>query len=118
MHVIGSAVPHYIIGIAIGAGIFGMFMLCEGFMVPRDSIPDYWIWGYYLGFHTYSFQSFIYEQFKHGLEDTTSSAFNILDRLGMKDVDTDRNMGILVAYTVVLQLIFFGILYKFHTGRR
>ncbi|TMW64530.1 hypothetical protein Poli38472_011410 [Pythium oligandrum] len=61
MHVIAAAVPHYIIGIALGAGIFGMFMLCEGFMVPRKAIPHYWIWGYYLAFHSYSFESFMYK---------------------------------------------------------
>ncbi|KAE9004835.1 hypothetical protein PR002_g16945 [Phytophthora rubi] len=43
MHVIGSAVPRHIIRIAFGAGVLGMLMMCEGFMVPRDLIPDYWI---------------------------------------------------------------------------
>ncbi|KAE8907623.1 hypothetical protein PF002_g13351 [Phytophthora fragariae] len=43
VHVIGSAVPRHIVGIALGAGLFGMLMMCEGFMVPRDLIPDYWI---------------------------------------------------------------------------
>ncbi|KAE8984499.1 hypothetical protein PR003_g19557 [Phytophthora rubi] len=43
VHVIGSAVPRHIVGIALGAGLFGMLMMCEGFMVPRDMIPDYWI---------------------------------------------------------------------------
>jgi ABC-type multidrug transport system ATPase subunit len=115
MHVIGAAVPHYIIGIALGAGIFGMFMLCEGFMVPRDTIPDYWIWGYYLAFHTYSFESFVYKHFAY--EDTPMSKA-ILKRLNMEKVDVDRDMGILAAYAIGLQLIFTFILYKFHTGRR
>jgi len=115
MHVIGAAAPHYIIGIALGAGIFGMFMLCEGFMVPRDSIPDYWIWGYYLAFHTYSFETFVYKQFA---EENTEGAIRLLTRLGMTDVDAPRNMVILVGYAVGFELVFTWILYKFHTGRR
>ena len=29
MALIGACVPHYIIGIALGAGLFGFFMLCQ-----------------------------------------------------------------------------------------
>uniref|UniRef100_H3GHI5 ABC transporter domain-containing protein n=1 Tax=Phytophthora ramorum TaxID=164328 RepID=H3GHI5_PHYRM len=115
MHVIGSAVPHYIIGIALGAGVFGMFMLCEGFMVPRASIPDYWIWGYYLAFHSYSFESFVFKQFEN---ETSDAAKAILAKYGMEDVDVPRDMLLLVVYIVAFQAIFAFILWKFHTGRR
>ncbi|KAL4155440.1 hypothetical protein PRNP1_007550 [Phytophthora ramorum] len=115
MHVIGAAVPHYIIGIALGAGIYGMFMLCEGFMVPKDAIPDYWIWAYYIAFHSYSFKSFVYEHFIHV---DTPAAKAILARLNLEDVDTPQNMIILACYAIGLELIFTFILYKFHTGRR
>ncbi|KAG1690166.1 hypothetical protein DVH05_028714 [Phytophthora capsici] len=115
MHVIGAAVPHYIIGIALGAGVFGMFMLCEGFMVPRDSIPDYWIWGYYLAFHSYSFESFVFKQFEH---ETSEQAQAILTKYGMENVDVTRDMLLLVVYIVGFQAIFAFILWKFHTGRR
>ncbi|KAJ0401355.1 hypothetical protein ATCC90586_000962 [Pythium insidiosum] len=115
MHVIGAAVPHYIIGIALGAGMFGMFMLCEGFMVPFHSMPSYWLWGYYLAFHTYSFESFMYEHFS---KVDTAEAWALLKDYGMEHVDVTQNMLILVAYAVVLQILFVFVLYFFHTGRR
>ncbi|KAL4150304.1 hypothetical protein PRNP1_009708 [Phytophthora ramorum] len=115
MHVIGSAVPHYIIGIALGAGVFGMFMLCEGFMVPRASIPDYWIWGYYLAFHSYSFESFVFKQFEN---ETSDAAKAILVKYGMENVDVMQDMLYLAAYIVGFQIIFMFILWKYHTGRR
>ncbi|KAG6614192.1 ABC transporter G family member 15 [Phytophthora cinnamomi] len=115
MHVIGAAVPHYIIGIALGAGVFGMFMLCEGFMVPRDSIPDYWIWGYYLAFHSYSFESFVFKQFEN---ESSEEAQIILKKYGMENVDVSRDMLLLIVYIVGFQAIFAFILWKFHTGRR
>uniref|UniRef100_A0AAV1V5T7 ABC transporter domain-containing protein n=1 Tax=Peronospora matthiolae TaxID=2874970 RepID=A0AAV1V5T7_9STRA len=114
MHVIGAAVPHYIIGIALGAGVFGMFMLCEGFMVPRESIPGYWIWGYYVAFHSYSFESFVFKQFEH---ETSDEAKAILTKYGMENVDVTRDMLILVGYVVIFQIMYMAILWKFHTGR-
>ncbi|KAG7380932.1 hypothetical protein PHYPSEUDO_006606 [Phytophthora pseudosyringae] len=69
MHVIGAGVPHYVIGTALGVGVFDTFMLYEGFMVPRDSIRDYWIWGCYLAFHSYSFGSFAFKQFANETSD-------------------------------------------------
>ena len=112
MHVIGAAIPVYIIGIALGAGIFGMFMLCEGFMVTKDAIPGWWIWAYCIGFHTYSFQWFMYNEFHE-------SQPAILDMYDIpRDLDICKNIVILVSYALILEIVFFGILYKFHTGKR
>mmetsp|Transcript_56248 Transcript_56248/g.174452 ORF Transcript_56248/g.174452 Transcript_56248/m.174452 type:complete len:609 (+) Transcript_56248:89-1915(+) len=115
MHTIGAAQPHYIIGMAFGAGLFGMFMLCEGFMVPKDDIPKGWIWGYYFAFHTYSFEWFMWNQFgEHG------GAFGplILQQYDISNVDPARNAIVLVAWAVAMEIAFFLVLYVFHTGRR
>lgn len=56
-------VPHYIIGMALVAGSYGMFMLCQGYMIVKSKIPDYLIWGHYISFHTYSFKSFMHNEF-------------------------------------------------------
>ncbi|KAG3122660.1 hypothetical protein C6341_g26875 [Phytophthora cactorum] len=84
-------------------------------MVPRDSIPDYWIWGYYLAFHSYSFESFVFKQFEN---ETSDAAKGILTKYGMEDVDVMQDMLYLVAYVAGFQIIFMFILWKFHTGRR
>ncbi|CAK4354690.1 unnamed protein product [Aphanomyces euteiches] len=81
MHVLGAVAPHYIIGIALGAGVFGMFMLVEGFMMPCKSIPAGWRWVHYIAFHSYSFKSFMYKQFEP-MGTPTSKA--ILQRFDMK----------------------------------
>ena len=63
MTLISVLVPHYIIGMAIGAGAFGFFMLCCGFFVLPSNIPDWFIWGYWMGFHTYAFELFMWTEF-------------------------------------------------------
>eukprot|EP00966_Prymnesium_polylepis_P253935 5868776-Prymnesium_polylepis.1 len=50
MCLVGALVPHYIIGIALGAGAYGMFMLCEGAFKVKDDIPPWFIWVHYLGY--------------------------------------------------------------------
>ncbi|KAI9914491.1 hypothetical protein PsorP6_007143 [Peronosclerospora sorghi] len=116
MHLLGAAVPHYIMGIALGAGLFGMFMLCEGFMVPYDDMPVYWRWGYYIAFHTYSFESFMYEHFS---AINTPEARALLRSYGMDHVNVWRNMIILAAYSVMLQILVIGVLMlRFNRHRR
>ncbi|EGZ12217.1 ABC transporter-like protein [Phytophthora sojae] len=116
MHLLGAAVPHYIMGIALGAGLFGMFMLCEGFMVPFSDMPVYWKWGYYLAFHTYSFESFMYEHFS---QVNTEEAWDLLKSYGMENVNFTQDMIILACYSVVLQILVIGVLWlRFNRHRR
>mmetsp|Transcript_13847 Transcript_13847/g.19217 ORF Transcript_13847/g.19217 Transcript_13847/m.19217 type:complete len:122 (-) Transcript_13847:275-640(-) len=121
MSVIAVLVPHYIVGIALGAGIFGFFMLCQGFFIMHDDIPDWFIWGYYIAFHTYSFRVFMYNEFD-SVDSFDSELFptgqSVLHFYSMEDVDIGRDLGILVAYVVFFRLLFMFILWRYHTGKR
>ena len=60
---ISTIVPSFIVGIAIAAGAFGMFMLVCGFFLLADNIPNYWIWAHYISQDKYSFEAFMYNEF-------------------------------------------------------
>ncbi|KAG3049170.1 hypothetical protein PI124_g24260, partial [Phytophthora idaei] len=71
-------------------------------------------WGYYLAFHSYSFESFVFKQFEN---ETSDAAKAILTKYGMEDVDVMQDMLYLVAYVAGFQIIFMFILWKIHTCR-
>ncbi|KAL1504553.1 hypothetical protein AB1Y20_010953 [Prymnesium parvum] len=120
---IGSCVPHYIIGIALGAGQFGFFMLCQGFFIVRDEIPGWFIWGHYMAFHTYTFRAFMRNEF-HPIEKFNDPRFGTGDAvLAFYSITTDPDDTIIdlvvicsigfaycLAYALVLQF--------WHTGQR
>eukprot|EP01006_Ploeotia_vitrea_P052301 TRINITY_DN67669_c10_g1_i1.p1 TRINITY_DN67669_c10_g1~~TRINITY_DN67669_c10_g1_i1.p1 ORF type:complete len:685 (+),score=379.37 TRINITY_DN67669_c10_g1_i1:148-2202(+) len=125
MAVLSAIVPIYIVGMALGAGIFGMFMLCEGFFMVLENIPDYWIWGYYMGFHAYSFRLFMWTEFD-GLalkcDQGATCAFPdgaaVLKYYDMDDTDVAADFAVLIAMFVIYRIIFYAILKVFHTGKR
>ena len=62
MMAIAPLVPHYLMGIAVGAGIMGLFMIVCGFFQPLDSMPGP-VLRYplsYLSYHTYAFTGAYY----------------------------------------------------------
>ncbi|KAG7377677.1 hypothetical protein PHYBOEH_000745 [Phytophthora boehmeriae] len=115
MHLIAACVPHFIIGMALGAAVFGWFILCMGLFVPRPAIPNYWIWAYYLGFMSYGFEALMHNQFDNESSDESRA---ILSRFGFENADLGRDLAILAANAVAFEIIFAVILYKYHTGRR
>lgn len=125
MNLVASIAPHYIVGIALAAGVFGFFMLCEGFFIVKDKIPDYLIWGYYLGFHTYSFRSFMFNEFnsieKFDIPDCAqfSNGKDVLKFYGMQDVVIWHDMLVLVGWAGAVQLCFYSVLrFVWGTGKR
>jgi len=116
-----ALVPHYIIGIAMAAGCFGFFMLCEGFFKVRDDIPPWLYWGHLIAPHTYTFRIFMVNEFEL-IDDFNSSRFengtDVLEFYDMDDADIWFDFGILACYAVGFQIIFFFVLYVCHTGKR
>mmetsp|Transcript_41790 Transcript_41790/g.104472 ORF Transcript_41790/g.104472 Transcript_41790/m.104472 type:complete len:677 (+) Transcript_41790:64-2094(+) len=121
MALIGSVVPHYIIGIALGAATFGFFMLCEGFLIVKSDIPDWFIWGHYIAFHTYSFRPFMVNEFQH-IEKFNSPQFangmDVIKFYQMDGYDIWKDLLILLGYAGGFQVIYGLILQFFHTGKR
>jgi len=106
-------VPHYIIGMALVAGLYGMFMLCEGFLIVKNDIPPWFIWGYYIAFHTYTFRVFMYNEFdpiKVIVDSNFVSGESVLKFYSMDDVVVGNEFAILVGYIVGIQLIISAVL--------
>ncbi|KAG2450898.1 hypothetical protein HYH02_004730 [Chlamydomonas schloesseri] len=65
MMAIAAVVPHYLMGIAGGAGILGMYMLVCGFFQPVGELPAP-VWRYplhYISYHSYAFAGFMHNEF-------------------------------------------------------
>ena len=121
MNLVAATMPHFIIGIALAAGIFGFFMLSEGFFIVKDEIPNWFIWGYYAAFHTYSFRIFLFNEFNE-MGNLTSPIFtsgnDVLRYYSANDVNVLSDTFILLSYLCVFQMSFTFILYRYHTGKR
>jgi hypothetical protein len=121
MALMAALVPHYIVGIALAAGVFGFFMLCEGFFIVKSKIPGYLIWGYYLAPHTYTFRMFMHNEFDSAGEFNSRvfpSGTSVLEFYDMTNVNILYDTLILILFAVGLQTFFGSALYFLHTGRR
>lgn len=124
MAVVSAIVPHYIIGIAIGAGLYGFFMLCQGFLIVRSDIPPWFIWGYYIAFHTYAFRVFMHNEFDPigRFDDAENPSWqtgdDVLDFYDMDDVNVGADLAILAAYAIGFQVIYYLLLrFRDKSGR-
>jgi hypothetical protein len=116
-----ALVPHYIIGIALAAGVFGFSMLCEGFFKVKSEIPDYLIWGYYVSPHAYTFRTFMFNEFKP-IKNLDSVFFedgeDVLKFYNMRNVNMTSDLFVLLAFTLGIQLLYAFVLHKYHHGLR
>jgi len=121
-HLVSHVVPHFIIGIALVAGIYGMFMLLQGFMIVPSEFPGWLGWSYNIAFHTYSWRTFMYNEF-HG-EDVTFDSIqfgtgqSILELYEIEDVNPTSDMLVLLGYAIFIHCLSFSVLHIKHTVHR
>ena len=51
------AAPSLEVATASSTGMITFFTMFAGFMIPKNSIPDYWIWAYHISIPRYSVEA-------------------------------------------------------------
>ena len=100
-------IPYYIIAMALVSGMYGMFMLTEGFLIIKKDIPGYLIWIYYIGFHTYSFEAFMFNEF-NSIETFESDQFKsgkaVLQFYSMDDTKIWKDCLVILAWWIMIEI--------------
>jgi len=118
---VSHAVPHFVIGMAMIAGLFGFFMLFQGFMLVPSDFPDWLRWTNSVAFHTYSWRSFMVTEFEG--EEFPGTPFptgeDVLRFYEIEDTNREEDMYVLIGYCLilhVLSLVVLTIRYSFFKG--
>jgi len=118
---VSHMVPHFVIGMALIAGMFGFFMLFQGFMLVPSDFPSWLKWTNKIAFHTYSWRSFMVTEFRgetfNDAQFPTGEA--VLEFYEIEDTDRGNDMITLLFYTIILHLLSFVVLhvrYSWFTG--
>jgi len=119
MMAIAPIVPNFLMGIAAGAGLLGVFMIVCGFFQPLGSMPQP-IFRYplsYMSFHTYAFTGFMRSQFEGtgdvwGSPDGTGTVDGdyVLSYYEIMDINQWICFLILICMVVFYRLLFLSTL--------
>lgn len=110
---VSHAAPHFVIGMAMIAGLFGFFMLFQGFMLVPSDFPDWLRWTNSVAFHTYSWRSFMATEFAG--EEFPDTPFptgeDVLKFYEIEDTDREADMYVLIYYCLILHCFSFIVLW-------
>ena len=119
---VSHVVPHFVIGMALLAGLYGLFMLVQGFMLVPSNFPDWLYWLYFTGPQTYAWRTFMVSEFRGSETFVGSETFQtgeaVLEFYEIEDVVRGNDMVVLAGYAIVVNLVSFGVLYLRHNYLR
>ena len=104
---VSHLVPHFIIGMALLAGMYGFFMLFQGFMIVPSEMPNWLQWVNSIAFHTYSWRSFMYIEFNADdeFEGPFPTGQDVLIFYEIDDVSVGNDMVVLVCYAAIVHAL-------------
>eukprot|EP00565_Helicotheca_tamesis_P005736 CAMPEP_0185727946 /NCGR_PEP_ID=MMETSP1171-20130828/3465_1 /TAXON_ID=374046 /ORGANISM="Helicotheca tamensis, Strain CCMP826" /LENGTH=638 /DNA_ID=CAMNT_0028396591 /DNA_START=36 /DNA_END=1952 /DNA_ORIENTATION=+ len=116
---VSHMVPHFIVGMALVAGFYGLFMLLQGFMIVPSEFPGWLEWSYNVAFHTYSWRTFMFNEFHNQIfPDAEEAGFGngnkILEVYEIESVNPSDDMVVLVCYGIIIHLCSFALLTAKH----
>ena len=112
---VSHIVPHFVIDMALVAGLYGYFMLFMGFMVVPSKFPTWLRWTYNVAFHTYSWRTFMYNEFccedDVRFEGPYPTGKDVLRAFEIEDVNRGKDMVVLVCYAVIMHMLSLVVLH-------
>jgi len=116
---ISHIVPHFVIGMALLAGLYGFFMLFMGFMLVPSEFPNWLGWVYFVSFHTYSWRTFMKSEFGDNQSFTGSNVFSsgraVLEYYEIEDVNRGHDLLVLVGFFFAVNAAAMAVLYlRYH----
>lgn len=99
-------VRNYIIAIVLLAGIFGVSMPLQGFMLVPSKFSKWLFWTHQVPFHTYAWRSLMYNEFSN-----TSYGNQVLKSYEIEDTNITHDIVVLFCYGCIIQLVCLGILF-------
>jgi len=98
------------------AQMYGLFMLLQGFMIIPSDFPNWLGWAYYCAFHTYSWRTFMFNEFNgQTFPDAATYGFatgaDVLSLYEIEDVNPRNDMLVLILYAAVIHMLSFAWLH-------
>ncbi|KAI3967774.1 hypothetical protein MKX01_039166 [Papaver californicum] len=86
--------PDFISGNSLICTVLGAFFLFSGYFIPKDSIPKYWLFMYYLSMYKYPLDSLLINEYWNMREKCFSWETKDHSRCLLKGIDVLKNRGL------------------------
>jgi ABC-type multidrug transport system ATPase subunit/ABC-type multidrug transport system permease subunit len=120
-YLISFIAPHYIVGIAVVAGLYGLFMIFQGFMLVPSDFPSWLAWTNDVSFHTYTWRTFMYKEFEGDITfDSIAypTGMDVLEFYEIDNVNPTNDMLVLVLYAAIINILCMILLHVKHVMHR
>ncbi|KAE9613482.1 hypothetical protein Lal_00016346 [Lupinus albus] len=115
--------PDFISGNSLICTVLGAFFLFSGYFIPKESIPKYWLFMYYVSLYRYPLDALLTNEYwnvRHecfSQQDTTTNGsqclitgFDVLKSRGLEKDNRWVNVGIMIGFFVFYRLLCWIIL--------
>ncbi|XP_061338848.1 ABC transporter G family member 23 [Gastrolobium bilobum] len=112
--------PDFITGNSLICTVLGAFFLFSGYFIPKESIPKYWIFMYYVSLYRYPLDALLTNEywnvrnkcFSHQTEGSQCliTGFDVLKSRGLEKDNRWMNVGIMLGFFVFYRVLCWVIL--------
>ncbi|TKY46684.1 ABC transporter G family member 23 [Spatholobus suberectus] len=113
--------PDFISGNSLICTVLGAFFLFSGYFIPKESIPKYWLFMYYVSLYRYPLDALLTNEywnvrnecFSHQIEEGSQcliTGFDVLKSRGLERDNRWINVGVMLGFFVLYRVLCWIIL--------